>query len=290
MPSISSKNINTFLKLFNFKKSIEKALQSPPRSVLHIPKYIQNNFQVNVIEILNHQVVTIEPKNQNVTIHVLFFHGGAYWLQGNAMHWKIVENIAGSLHCRVSYFDYPLAPENTYTTTFDMLQQSYTKLTASFPSDRFMLMGDSAGGGLALAFAQKLFAEKAKIQPVKIVVFSPWLDLTMENPAIKQQEELDLILPLNALKQAALKYAGGQDLNHYLLSPMYGELEGIGDTLVLYGTHELFYPDCQKLKEMTIGRSNFHFREFHGMQHDWVIFPINEAKTALKIAIEFCGE
>jgi acetyl esterase/lipase len=206
------------------------------------------------------------------------------------MHWKIVETIATKANCKVSYIDYPLAPEFTYKTTFDMVQQSFDKLVNEYPDDRFMLMGDSAGGGLALAFAQKLLNENASIQPIKNILFSPWLDLSMQNSAISQQEHLDKILPLNALIDAGKKYAGGDDLNNYLLSPIHGEFEGLGNTLVFYGTNELFYPDCMLLAQKVKTYRNFNFYEFPEMQHDWVVFPIPEAKEALDLAIEFINE
>lgn len=99
-----------------------------------------------------------------------------------------------------------------------MVQSSFDNLSSEFHDDIFFFMGDSAGG--SLAFAKKLFYDNAPIQPLKLILFSPWLDLTMQNPAIQQQECLDFILPLNALLQAGLKYAGGDDLSQYLLSPM----------------------------------------------------------------------
>ena len=150
-----------------------------------------------------------------------------------------------------------------------------------------MFMGDSAGGGLALAFAQKLVKENAKVQPIKNILFSPWLDLSMQNPKITQQEHLDKILPIVGLITAGKKYAGGEDVSNYLLSPINGEIEGIGDTLVIYGTQELFYPDCKKLQEKSKSYKNFTFHEFPEMQHDWVIFPIPEAAQALDIAVDF---
>lgn len=288
MPTISFNSIISVLKIFKFKKMVEKSFINPPRTKkLKVPKYIANTFNLTACEIMQHAVITIQPKQNCGNSHVLFFHGGAYLLEGNTMHWKIVENIALNANCRVSYIDYPLAPENTYKVTFEMVRKSFDKLTTDFPDDKFIFMGDSAGGGLALAFAQKLFYERGLIQPTKLILFSPWLDLSMQHSGIKKQVELDFILPLDGLIQAGLKYAGGDDVMQYLLSPINGELKGLGETMVFYGTHELFYPDCLKLKNMTNDSSNFHFQEFEGMQHDWVIFPISEAKQALKIAVEF---
>ena len=288
MISGSAKITIKVLEILNFKKMVVKSFQKPSRSKKPlIPKHLQKKFRINEFFISGKSVVTIQPHEKVENIHVVYFHGGAYLLEGSSMHWKIVQTIATKANCKVSYIDYPLAPENTYKETFDMVQQSFDKLILLYPEDRFMLMGDSAGGGLSLAFAQKLANDNKKVQPEKNILFSPWLDLTMQNPDIKKQVELDKILPLEALINAGKMYSGGDSPDNYLLSPIHGNLTNVGKTTVFYGTHELFYPDCKLLKEKTNSLGNFSFHEFPDMQHDWVIFPIPEANEALNLAIEF---
>lgn len=288
MHVVSANIVNGFLDVFNFKKMVEKSLVNPARrkKPFNLSRY-EKSFLVSQFQVMRKPVVTLQPKTECGQQHILFFHGGAYLLEGNAMHWKLIESIALKANCKVTYIDYPLAPESTYKATFEMVQHTYDKLIIDFPNDTFMLMGDSAGGGLALAFAQKLAAENALIQPSKIILFSPWLDMTMSNPEIKKIEKSDKILSVDALCKAAQLYSGGDDLQQFLLSPINGRFEGLGETLIFYGTHEILYPDCLKLKEKTSELSNFHFREFTGMQHDLVIFPIAEADEALEMAVEF---
>lgn len=286
--SASTKIITLFLDLSHAKKWVEKSFLNPPRSgKLIVPTHISRNFHVSEFQISTKSVVTVQPKSETTNTHVLFFHGGAYLLEGSTMHWKLVETFLSKANCKVSYVDYPLAPENTYKQTFDMVQQAFDRLINEYPNDLFIFVGDSAGGGLVLAFAQKLLLENADIQPIKNILFSPWLDLSMQNPEIKTQEKVDKLLPLQGLIEAGRKYAGGDNVTNYLLSPINGKLEGFGKTLVFYGTHELFYPDCKLLKEKTISNPHFIFHEFPEMQHDWVIYPIPEAKVALDLAIEF---
>jgi len=249
-------------------------------------EHLKKKFKASEFKAMNKSVVTLQPKRNANDTHILFFHGGAYVVEGSSMHWKIVETLVRKANCKVSYIDYPLAPENTYKTTFEMVQQSFDQLANLYPNDRFMFMGDSAGGGLALAFAQKLAKDNAKVQPIKNILFSPWLDLSMQNPKITQQEHLDKILPVVGLINAGKKYAGGEDVSNYLLSPINGNFAGIGKTIVFFGTCELFYPDCKLLEEKVKTIGNFSFYEFPCMQHDWVIFPIPEADEALNLAIE----
>ena len=286
--SLQAKFITFFLGISNAKKMVEKSFQNPPRSKKPLtPGRLKQKYTVTEFEVMNKSVVTLQSKNKPENTHLLFLHGGAYVVEGNAMHWKIIETILRKTNCKVTYIDYPLAPEYNYKQTFEMLQQSYDLLINAFPDDRFMLMGDSAGGGLALAFTQKLIKENAPVIPVKNILFSPWLDLSMQNPEIKKQKHVDKLLPLNGLIEAGRKYSGGDNVSNYLLSPINGDFERIGKTIVFYGTDELFYPDCKLLQEKVKTLGNFSFHEFPDMQHDWVIFPIPEANEALNLAIDF---
>ncbi len=292
MVSVSSKVLSVFLDLFQFKKLVEKSFVAPKRSNKYLfnsklrEKYMLKDKLIN-----DKYIFTLDTSIGSKAKHILFFHGGAYLIEGSALHRKLVETLANKINCRISYIDYPLAPENNYKNTFDMVQKSYNFLTETYAGDEFIFMGDSAGGGLALAFAQKLVIENAHYKPTKIILFSPWLDITMQNSAIKQQEKFDKILPMQGLIQAGLKYAGGDNIDNYLLSPIQGDLNDLGDILVFYGTHELFYPDCKVLETKSKkSNSNFTFCEFPEMQHDWVLLPIPEAKQAINIAIEFINK
>jgi acetyl esterase/lipase len=87
-------------------------------------------------------------------------------------------------------------------------------------------MGDSAGGGFALALAQALL-EKELPQPGNIILISPWLDITMTNPEIPAFEEKDPMLAVYGLAEIGKVYAGNTDPGHYMLSPINGPVVGL---------------------------------------------------------------
>ena len=64
-----------------------------------------------------------------------------------------------------------------------------------------VLMGDSAGGGLALLLAQHLAAEGGARPPDSLVLLSPWLDVsvTMTEQEHKQLARLDPFLTGKAM-------------------------------------------------------------------------------------------
>lgn len=61
-------------------------------------------------------------------------------------------------------------------------------------------MGDSAGGQIALSFAEYLKAETTLPQPGHIVMLSPVLDGTLSNPDAKTYERIDPMLGIEGSK------------------------------------------------------------------------------------------
>ena len=159
-----------------------------------------------------------------------------------------------------------------------MVSGAFELLCTQYPADTFIFMGDSAGGGLALAFAQKLVNEEHHKLPVQLILLSPWLDLSLSNTDIKNLEHSDHILTVEMLRHAAKSYSGGDDPDHYLLSPINGELADLPPTIVFYGSEELFAADCRKFRSMieNINHTSI-FREYPGMPHDWALFPFPES-------------
>jgi len=247
-------------------------------------------FNIKTFKIMEQTAATMQIRESKPRLHIIFLHGGAYVQEAFPAHWKLMRIFIEKLNCRLTFIDYPLAPKYQYKQTFAMLEQTYGKLTNDYAQDDFIFVGDSAGGGLALAFLQKLKNESG-IMPKKTVLFSPWLDLSMANPLAKEVEHTDLLLTVDGLIRDGKLYAGGDDVLLPLLSPINGSFDGLGDVAVFFGTHELFLPDCLLLKEKVKNSdSRFKFIGYPEMQHDFVLFPIPEAKKAIDEACQFISD
>ena len=187
--------------------------------------------------------------------------------------------------------DYPLAPENGYENTFDMIQGAYEHLVKVYADDNFVLMGDSAGGGLALALAQKLNKEKFPVQPQKSILLSPWLDVRLENPHIKKLENQDPLLSVAALRLAGDLYAKGADKSNYLLSPINGEMEGLGAVHIFTGTRDILWPDCEKFFDQCKKLDQSVYLHAYGnMPHIFMFFPFRQTKDAINQIIRILHE
>ncbi len=288
-PSLLSRLIASMLKMVNFKRLLEQmAHRKIARSAKgFVPARINKKYAVATRKVQGKEITTLERRDKAANDHLAFFHGGAYIFEAAPYHWRFAQKIMDQHFCKATLVDYPLAPEHSYRDTFDMVEEAWDLLFREYPGDRFFFLGDSAGGGLALAFAQKLAQESPAKLPAGLILLSPWLDLTMSNPGVKELERSDVILSTGMLRHAGSLYARGDDQHHYLLSPINGPFEGLPMTIVFYGTEELFYADCLKMKSIVSPLGpRFLFREYPGMQHDWALLPLPESGLVVE---EICS-
>lgn len=275
-----SESIFGGLGAIRFKNRVN--FMKPKRSEKHkIPTMSTKKYVTTTLFVRKRPVCTIEPVDTEAKAHIVYFHGGGYSMEATGLHFQLMKNLVKQTGCALTYIDYPLAPEHTVTQTIEMSLSAYKKLKIGYPKHRFILMGDSAGGGLALALAM-LIRDKGLAGPDQIIVFSPWLDIALTNKRIPDYEKRDVILDVAALREVGEKYRGDVPADNYMVSPKYGDLSGLGAISVFYGTEEIFFPDCQEFcDEKQNGGFPVKGYAYEKMQHDWVILPIEEAKRAV---------
>lgn len=283
MASIESKAFNIFLKLIRKKSFLKKQFDfgkfdfftcpGPPKEVLE-------TFSVEKLVVNDRHVFTLRPKKHPSGKHILFLHGGAYVQNFVRQHWTFLAMLIDELHCSITAPDYPLAPAQTYRDAFDMVVPIYRKLADTVSPDDLILMGDSAGGGFALALAQYLYKHNIR-QPAQIFLLSPWLDVTLKNPAIKQIDPLDPFLGVEGLKRAGRLYAGDADPEMYLISPINGSMEGLSKIYVFVGSRDILAADARRLKALLEQKNiPIQYHEYKDMIHVWMFLNFPESKKA----------
>ena len=123
-------------------------------------------------------------------------------------------------------YDYRLAPEHPFPAALQDAQTAFDYLLSlGYAEEDILLCGDSAGGGLTLALAPSL-RDRGRTFPAALVLLSPWTDLTESLDSHFQNEECDPLISSEELREAALLYAGKEDLRNPYLSPLYGDFSG----------------------------------------------------------------
>ena len=245
--------------------------------------FIQKKF-------LGKDVFVISPKEEKNNKIIVYLHGGSYVGELEKYHWKFFKDLIDDTNSTIVIPDYPLAPEHTYVEVFNFMEPMYVEIINKLEDDtEFILMGDSAGAGLALALYQRNGKLKHRL-PDKTILISPWLDVRMNNPEIDKIDDPVLKKPL--LKLSGQKYAGKNGLKSYLVNPILGPTDKLKNIYILSGTRDMLNPDAKKFA--LDNKEKVNFIEFENAIHNFALMKHKKdvlyAKEGYKKVIEIINK
>ena len=237
-----------------------------------IPEEIQIDCNLDTEEFIGRKVFIITPKDtQKSEKVILYLHGGSYVAETSNNHWRFLEKLVKDINATIILPDYPLTPKYTYKDVFTMITPLYKEIIEEVNTNNLILMGDSAGGGMALALLEKLGEENIEM-PSKTILISPWLDVRLENSEIDSVQKYDKDLNKETLKLAGKAYAGNDGIDSYLVNPIDGDLTKLKNVTIFTGTNDILNPDVHLLQE----RANeinvdIEVKEYKNAGHIWII-------------------
>ena len=236
------------------------------------PVQIEDVCSVNIEEFDGRKVFVVTPKDGNLSdTKILYFHGGSYMAEMSNDHWDFIRNLTLDTKSTIIIPDYPLTPKYTYKDVYNMVEPLYKELVEKVDVDNLIVMGDSAGGGLALGLLEKVSQEDIAM-PGKTILISPWLDVRLTNPKIDEVQKEDKELNKDTLKLAGIAYAGEDGINSYLVNPIDGDLSKLSNITVVTGTSDILNPDVDVLVERAKEQgTSIEVKEYEGAGHIWII-------------------
>jgi monoterpene epsilon-lactone hydrolase len=190
-------------------------------------------------------VVNVEVAGAETGDVVFYLHGGAYAIGSAAASAGLASDVVRRAGARAISVGYRLAPESPYPAAVDDAVAAYRALLETVPSSRITVVGESAGGGLAVATLVALKLAGLP-QPSSAVVFSPWADLTLSGDSVRTKAAVDPSLTPAGLRLRAADYAAGK-LADPLASPVFADLAGLPPLLIQVGSHEILLDDATRL-------------------------------------------
>lgn len=230
----------------------------------------------------------ISPETDDGELVIFYLHGGGYWSQPLSLHYSFFNSISNELNAQLVLPIYPKAPAYQATEVHEMVMERYLNLVEEHggDADNIILMGESAGGGLALSFMQVL-RDKDLPMPQQAILISPWLDVTCSNPAMVEIQPHDPLLNIESLGFGGITYAGDLDPKDPLASPIYGDLDGLPPITVFTGTHDILHSDIALYEDIAKDKAlDVTFHVYENQNHCFIGFPIPEGKEALGIILD----
>ncbi len=274
-----------FKKIFShspieYKKLRKGDIYNPKGKFFDV--YAKNRFQILSTTVT--EIATSQASEQLI----LFFHGGAFVSGPSAHHWDSAKKIVQETNASLWMCNYPKAPENKIDVISRNIDAVYSSALETYKAQNIVLIGDSAGGNLAITLVQRLITENKPI-PSKLVLISPIMDASFDNPAVDLIEKKDVMLSKAGVVSAKRMCLENDELKNPIISPLFGSFKGFPTTYVCLAENDISYPDqvlfCERLKDEKVEHTAIVGEK---MPHIWPLLPVmKEAKTALHAIIHF---
>lgn len=211
---------------------------------------------------------------------IIWIHGGAFAFCSPRTHRAAAAALSEATGRSVWLPDYPLAPEHPYPAALDALSHIHSDQ----PMD---IVGDSAGGNLALAWALR------RGRGDRLALLSPWVDLRVDSASSRHGTTSSSAFDREDLREYAAMYLRGHAATSSDCSPILAErsaLERLGPVYLESAANELLKPDAdmlsRQLKRAGIPTTE---REEPHAHHGWQLFPdiLPEARRSIAGMTDF---
>ena len=212
-------------------------------------------------------VQRVTPPNARPGCAILFLHGGGY-ASGSAPGYRgLAGALAVAAGLQVVVADYRLAPEHPFPAALDDALDVYRALLEQTAT--IAVAGDSAGGGLTLALAQRI-RDNSLSAPAVLGLICPWLDLALDQAAARPAGKDPLIIPSLTTEWCTF-YAGKHDAHEPGISPIYGNLTSLPPIVMHSAGDDPLAADADKLeREMATQPSSLLIhRRYTNRWHDF---------------------
>lgn len=215
---------------------------------------------------------------------LVYVHGGAFRSGIARQHWDLIGELADATGRDVWVPRYGLLPEHTAEDARALLDALADRLREV---GRVHLLGDSAGGNLALLAAQSWGESGTGPEVVGVTLIAPWLDLSLSNPRIPEVARVDPWLDPESVRPLGVAWAAGRDTQDPAVSPLFGRLTGLPPVAVLVGTRDVCLPDCELLADRVPG---LRMRVEAGSPHVFPLLPTPEGQAGRAAITRFLRE
>jgi acetyl esterase/lipase len=186
---------------------------------------------------------------------VLYMHGGAFLACGANSHGRLVTMLSKHADSPVLVVNYRMIPKHSVGMAMDDCYDAYQWLRLKgYDPDQIVLAGDSAGGYLALALAERLQHEGE--EPAAMVSMSPLYELDNETRKTHPNTRTDVMFPPRAFaalvdlvdKAAQRHIVDGKPEEIY--EPLDHIEPGLPRTLIHVSGSEVLLNDARKAARM----------------------------------------
>ncbi|MFC5536657.1 alpha/beta hydrolase fold domain-containing protein [Rhodocytophaga aerolata] len=235
-----------------------------------------NSVTVNEVTIAGVKSYWFNEKLINQKHIIVYLHGGVYALGSINSYRAMISHLAKNLNLPIVYVEYSLAPEKPFPAAKNEIFSVYSALKKKYPEHTFTIMGDSAGGGLAITLVHDCIDSKIAL-PKSLALLSPWIDLKTKNNSYVTKQSVDPILSKDMLHYHALLYAPNSLKE---ADPSELKFKQFPPVFLLVGTDEVLNDDSKNFYNYIKPiQPKSKLKEFKYQKHVWLVSHIDSKES-----------
>jgi acetyl esterase/lipase len=197
--------------------------------------------KVNHIDIFIIQPINLIVKPINI---ILYIHGGGFVSGDFAGFRSFINLLSQRTNMPIVFPHYRLTPENTINDQVNDIISTLKFMCNHFKLSisSVIIMGDSAGGALALLTLQRLSSESSEM-PKRAILISPITDLSCSGESFNSNRDTDVMLNSDVVKSCLKMSYHELDGKDPKISPLFGKFEGLPPLYFITSCSEIFTDD-----------------------------------------------
>lgn len=232
------------------------------------------------------------PEHPDPRFRVVYCHGLSFMAGDLATYGGFASRLAAATRSSTFLVEYRLAPEHTFPAAHEDCQTALSWAQSHGPDGdhaaNCVVVGDSCGASLAIASA--LTAGRAGAPAAAVVVFSPFVDLSVSGDSWQRNEGRDPILTADLARGCATLYAPGVDPRDHRLSPLYADLSGLPPIQIHASAADPMFDDAAQLMS-ACNRAGVPAEShvWSDIPHSWYLFhdQLKQARHSINLTGSF---
>lgn len=240
-------------------------------------------LELDSIELPNASGWLIAKKGNPEEKIVYYIHGGGFVGACTKERISFVSALANDFGCNVFSIDYRLAPEFMYPCALYDCLDGYEWLLKKYVPENILLLGESAGGTLALTLSL-LLRDRGLPLPKAIYSNSPATQLagyaeSFDRFSLKE----DFIITKGIIENTEGLYFNREDAKNPYLSPLYADLKGLPPIFMTASECESLLDDSRMMYDKLLEAGNdARLKTYPDLCHAFIVSP--QMKEVVRLA------
>ena len=222
--------------------------------------------------------IPLHPSSNAV---LLYLHGGGYTFHGGVSD-RFAAMLAHHTGARVFAPEYRLTPEHPHPAQAEDAMAAWDHLVEQISCENIVVIGDSAGGHMALMLLQALKAQ-GKEQPALCIGLCPWTDVGDRGESLRENDRFDLVQGWMALQFGVWLDPHGT-YGRAALSPISHDYAGLAPLYLQAGGREVLRDMIVDFaKEQKLRGADVMLDLWPDMPHDFQAYDSLRSSSAMAL-------